>query len=243
MFLNKNKLIVIFALFLMVGTVHGATFNEFNPNIWFIPSIQFSNEVVISPTNGTISDALKVSDDVLLLPGTYTGEGNTNINITGNKRVHATDPGTVIIDGEGKIKLFNVEENSSLNLTNLILTGGNDSTGDGGAIFSNGSLNINDCILENNTANTGGSVYINNSLFSFVNTMILNNTGINSSDKGLIGAGAGIYIDGCNGSIENTTFENNGDLDPNSYVYGSGLVINGTFNVIVLNKNILSNIF
>ncbi|MDR2545133.1 MAG: hypothetical protein LBD03_06270, partial [Methanobrevibacter sp.] len=231
MFLNtfKKTNIIIFSLFLMVCSVHGVSFSGFNHGNWLYSQHGF-NEVVINPTNGTIADALKISDYVLLMPGTYTGDGNVNINISGNKHIRATDLETAIIDGKGEIKLFNVEKNSILNLTNLVLTGGNDSTGNGGAIFSNGTLNLEGCVVQDNTATTGGSIYINtNNTFSFINTKILNNRGT---------LGAGVYIDGCNGVVKNTTFENNGNLDPNIYVFGSGLFIVKNFDI-----NITDSIF
>ncbi|GAA5818000.1 MAG: Pseudogene of conserved hypothetical protein [Methanobrevibacter sp. CfCl-M3] len=217
----------------MIGTVNGANFGGFTSK-WFSPLISF-NEVVINPTNGTIADALKISDYVLLMPGTYTGDGNTNINISGNKYIRADVPGTVSIDG-AENRLFSVNENYSLNLTNIVLTGGSDNESNGGVIFSIGTLNIKGCIIQNSTATIGGSsIYINSSkqdnAFELYNTKIFNNNGT---------LGAGICIDGGNGAIEDTTFGNNGIIDSNLSLY-SALKINGKFNVNITNSTFKNN--
>ncbi|MDR2544194.1 MAG: hypothetical protein LBD03_01365 [Methanobrevibacter sp.] len=167
------------------------------------------------------------------MPGTYTGECNTNINISGNKYIHAIDPEMVVIDGAGKTKLFNVEKNSILNLTNLVLTGGCDNGGNGGVIFSNGSLNIKGCTIHNNNVTIGG-IYVdgisNTNTFSFINNKIINNHGLLC---------AGVYINGSNGIIKNTMFENNSNINPNAS--SSALIISGQFNVNISNSTFKDN--
>jgi len=227
---------LILILIYSIAPVYCAHFGGFN-HIGLFHSIGSDelgfDEVIINPTNGTIADALKISDHVLLMPGNYTGEGNTNINVSGNKHIRAIDPETVVIDGARKNRLFNVEKNSILNLTNLVLTGGSDNEGNGGAIFSNGSLNIKGSIIQGNSADMGGGIYINvDNTFNFVNTKIINNSGRR---------GGGVYIDGSNGIVKNSTFENNGNIDPNKLVVGSGLFINGDANVNMNNSSFNGN--
>ncbi|MDR2829688.1 MAG: hypothetical protein LBB45_01405 [Methanobrevibacter sp.] len=177
------------------------------------------NQIVINPTNGTIADALKVSDDVLLSPGTYTGEGNTNISIIGNKYIHALNPKTVTIDGENKSNLFNVNDNSNLNLTNIELNRGN--SGEyGGGILSNGMLNIKNCIFQNNIASNGCAVFINNTNVTMENTTFKKNGELTDS-KAI--QGSGLFINGTsNCNINNSIITDNKGLT------GAGLVSTGS---------------
>lgn len=99
-----------------------------------------------------------------------------NLNITGQDR------NNTIIDGQGKTRIFYIDDGTIVTITNLTIrngkapNGGDGSDGhNGGGVYNEGTLILNTCYIYNNTAGKGG------------------NGKFDSRDGGNGGNGGGIY--------------------------------------------------
>lgn len=108
-------------------------------------------------------DAASSSDEILVMPGTYTGSGNAVVNPNGTSiRVYSNDgPETTIIDGENARRGI---ECSSGETSGAIFEG---------FTITQGSL----------AGNVGGGLYCKNSSPMFVNCTFSNNTAGNDGEK------------------------------------------------------------
>jgi len=115
----------------------------------------------------TIGRAVSVAnngDQVIVGPGTYTGPGNREVNLSGKTIVvrSSDGPELTIIDMEGLGRAFNNvwAQDSGLVIEGFTFVNGHSIAG--GAIRSLGaSLRINDCVFAHNYSNYGGAVYLN----------------------------------------------------------------------------------
>jgi parallel beta-helix repeat protein len=148
-------------------------------------------------------------DTVIVYPGLYT----ENINFLGkNITVTSTNPDDPMVvastiiqgTGAGPVVTFSGSESQSCMLDGLTITDGN-TTGDGGGISGNGTeATIANCVITNNHADgVGGGV--SNSNGRIVRCTITGNT---ADGDGLDGGG-GIYVFGCNVSVEDCDINNN----------------------------------
>ncbi len=159
---------------------------------------------------------------IVVLDGTYTGEGNVGINITGNVNITGQSVNGVIFNAEGNSNLFNVTSDSNVNITNITLKNGKDTAG--GAINNNGNLTLNNTILINNTATNGGVIY-NNYNLTIINSILENNT---ATDGGAIYNDNYGYLTIQNSSLNNNTATIGGAI----YNIGKKLnVTESTFNI------------
>ncbi|XWV24567.1 hypothetical protein QJ856_gp1224 [Tupanvirus deep ocean] len=134
------------------------------------------------------------ADTIEFDPGvTFITLTSGELLITDDLTIINNNAGTLTISGDNNSRIFNIDVDSTVTLTNLIITNGSDTNG--GAIYNNGTLTINDSTISNNTA-TGiaGGIYNDNTMF-ISNTIITENTA---------SGGAGVY----NGSLDNLTIDN-----------------------------------
>jgi hypothetical protein len=120
----------------------------------------------------TIWDAMSVAaegDTILVLPGTYTGVDNTNINPLGMNLVFlAFDDGRapVVIDGGGVAIAFyfhNGEDATTL-VRGFTIQQAENATHGGAITISNSSPKIENCtFLDNHTATRGGAIHLSGS--------------------------------------------------------------------------------
>jgi len=120
----------------------------------------------------TIQAAINAANDgdiITLASGTYTGEGNRDIDFKG-KRItvrSANGPESCIIDcqGHGRGFYFHNSEDANSVLQGFTITNGDPhQTGDGGAIScESSSPTISNCILSANGADEGGGIYTSDS--------------------------------------------------------------------------------
>ncbi|MDO5851603.1 MAG: Ig-like domain repeat protein [Methanobacteriaceae archaeon] len=162
-------------------------------------------ETLINTSNGTVTltrDYVRADNEIDYINGIII---NKNITINGNKHIiNGTSPNKTNIG-----RIFQIENNISLTLNNITLTGGN-YTGDGGAIENKGRLTINNTILMQNYATGyGGAIHGNN-----VN--IINTTFINNSVKAWGGA-----LSGVNNTITDSNFINNSAVDGGGSILGN----------------------
>ncbi len=181
-----------------------------------------SNSVIISnDTDVGIGGGSLGNDTIILTNGTYSGDNNTNIEISNNKNliIQSQDPNNkASIDCHGA---WFIENNGNLTLVNLIIKNAYRNFG-GGAINNYGQLTIINCTFVNNTAHNGGVINGNCNL-SIVNSSFINNTAI---DAGVINS----Y--NCNLSIVNSNFINNTAINDGGVIYsdrGDNYIINSTF--------------
>eukprot|EP01084_Bolivina_argentea_P190346 327138_1 len=137
------------------------------------------------------------SNTLIILSGTYTGYGNTNITIDQSYTIITTDypndPSHTIIDCEknswGIVLLSDSYHITGLTVRNCVaplrqsLTQQHQSQTLGGALFMQnlGIGTINNCMFENNIADIGGAIYIHAAAVHLANTIVQNNRAENSS--------------------------------------------------------------
>ena len=114
----------------------------------------------------TIGNAIETVDDggtVNIASGTYTGDGNKNINVNKSVTINGQSKSSTVIDAENEGNVFNIKSGAKVTISNLTIKNGNASvsaspTSCGGAIYSEGNLNVINCAFKDNTA-----CYYNNS--------------------------------------------------------------------------------
>ncbi|GAA5818030.1 MAG: Psudogene of putative outer membrane protein pmp20 precursor [Methanobrevibacter sp. CfCl-M3] len=144
-----------------------------NPKYIILNSSQSIKEAIDNANDGDI---------IILDGGTYNGTGNYNIDVNKSVTIKAKEDMEVIIDAEGKGRVFsNVVADAILD--GLVITGGK-TKNDGGGVVNNGSL-IN-CTIKNNAATNAGGVVNNGSLINCTisNNIANNAAGVDNRDKG-----------------------------------------------------------
>lgn len=152
--------------------------------------------------------------------------GTINIKVIGNKSKETT------IDAGGIDRVFNVEEGSTLNLTNLKVTGGSN-VNMGGGIMNVGTTAIENSIITGNTV-SDSNVTEGGGIFSAGTLIIKNSTISNNTARGT-GLGAGINSSG-RLTVSKSIISNN-TIDGAS-TGGSGIDSSGR---IQLKDSIISN--
>ncbi|MCA9071746.1 MAG: DUF4347 domain-containing protein, partial [Planctomycetaceae bacterium] len=168
-----------------------------------------------------------------------------DLDILDNLTITGANAGTTIIDAAGIDRVFHVQNNSTivsmsgltirggsalnngagvfvdnsstLNLTDVILTDNNGNSGDGGAIHVQGTLNLNRVLLSNNTADNGAGVYFHGADGgSLINVTISGNTATSQ--------GAGIWTD-TSITVTNSTITANNASEAGGIYQKSGTVV------------------
>ena len=151
-----KKIIIILALFIFIASM--GCVSAFDNSTILIP---------IDPDQGDfnelqgIIDNVGQGDSISLTKDFYNVENGSEISII-NK--------TIAIDGNGhtlnasfESRIFNIDKNSVVHLSNIKFTGGSDGY-QGGAIYSDGQLVLSYCEFIYNAGYFGGAVYSRNSL-------------------------------------------------------------------------------
>ena len=146
----------------------------------------------------TIQDGIDTAEDgmtVIVKDGTYTGDGNTNINFNGKsiilKSANGADHTVIDCMGEGRAFYFGNGESSLSVLDGFTIQGGNEEYG-AGAYIAYSDPTITRCVFKYNHARHGGAIFCNASSPRIAKCTISNN----SSYHGGGGGGGGI---GCLG--------------------------------------------
>jgi len=108
-------------------------------------------------------DAAVDGDTVLIANGTYTGNGNHNINFNGKSITvkSVNGPANCIIDCQYLGRGFLGYNNETIVINGLTIKNADAGNDNGGAIYMYDSpLTIKNCIFTNNNASTGGAVFI-----------------------------------------------------------------------------------
>ena len=158
-----------------------------------------------------------------------TGE----ISISKNLTITGTGPSNLTISGNNASRVFSIAGATTLNLSQLKITGGSAGSDYGGAIYidTNGTANISNSAISGNSANLGGAIWNNDGA-----KLILSNSTVNNNSATGNGGG-GIYA---NGSGTDTTITNS-TITGNSATGsdGGGITNGGTMNIT--NSTIANN--
>ncbi len=153
---------------------------------------------------GTVT--FSCSGTITVLGGTITISQNTTIDGTGHD---------ITISGGGKIQLFVVNSERTLNLKNLTVADAFNGTGNGGGVLNNGTLNVTNSTFRGNTSQVtngapggnGGGIYNNGSL-TVTNSTFQGNSASGFSQFSITGQGGAIFNNN-DATITNSSFHNN----------------------------------
>ena len=155
-----------------------------------LPNIVSANTSVSGGTAGTV---------------TITGLGASNLNINGNL---------------GGFSVFNIAFGGDLSISEVTVSGANNSSGNGGAFFNSGVLAISNSNLSGNTASSGAGVWN-------AGTLTLTNSTLSGNTAAGLGFGSGL-----GGAIVNayggTLNIFNSTLSGNTAIFGGGILNGGT---------------
>jgi Prealbumin-like fold domain len=163
-------------------------------------------------TSDTINFASNVTGTIALTSGLI--EISQNVNIVG--------PGasSLAVSGNNNSAIFTVDDGAVVSITNLTLTKGNDTTGNGGgAILNNGGLSLSGVTVSNSTTSTNGGAIYNFGVLSIVNSDFFGNSTVN---------GTGGAIDN-----ENTLTVTDSSFTTNSAQTGGGIYNDGALTVTI----------
>ncbi len=178
------------------------------------------------PTIQAGIDACVDGDTVLVAAGTYTGDGNRDIDFMGKAIVVMSEngPEVTIIDCEGSNTeyhrgfYFHNGEDSTSVLKGFTITNGNLSGGGMNIYYSNPT--ITNCIFSGNLANRGGGIYNDHSSPTITNCMFSGNSTIGS-----LASGGGMYNRNSSPTVTNCTFSGNsaiGSLSDGGGMFNDG---------------------
>lgn len=211
----------------------------------FLPSPLFSATIYVPGDSATIQAGINGAvdgDTVLVANGTYTGDGNRDIDFGGKSIVlkSANGPGVTIIDCEGSISephrgfYFHSGDDSESIVDGFTIQGGyspfDSSFGEyvGGGVMcdSASSPTLTNCVITGNLASLGGGIFC---LFS--SATITNNS---ISGNGAY-SGSGIYCFASNPAISGN------DISANSANFGGGIYCDIS-NAAISNNTISGNL-
>ncbi|OQD58387.1 adhesin-like protein [Methanobrevibacter arboriphilus JCM 13429 = DSM 1125] len=197
-----------------------------------IASVSAAETQIDNSTAGGINGAITndPSDTIILDPGIYSGNDNTNIVINKSVTIRGNGPSnTVIIDGGNINRLFNITSTGSLTLINVTLKDGFSNPtipgvapGVAGAIFNRGMVTMDNCILTGNQAAIDGGA-IHNTGIAIMNNCI-------SADNYAQSGGVIFNSPSGNFFIYNSNFSDNiADAGGSIHNYGNITIENSTF--------------
>nr|WP_302578029.1 hypothetical protein [Methanobrevibacter arboriphilus] len=192
-----------------------------------LTSISAAETTIDNSTAGGINGAITndPSDTIILDPGVYSGNNNTQIVINKSVTIKGNGPSnTVIIDGSDLYSIFNVTGTGTLTLINVTLKDGFANSPDffGGAIYNLGTVTMTDCVLTGNQAGRYGGAIYNNGILNANNCVF---------DENYAPQGGSIFNDPRGRSYINNSIFSNGIADDGGAIvnYGNMSIINSTF--------------
>ena len=136
----------------------------------FVPLLSFAGTINVPGDHPTIQDAVDAAADgdvILLADGSYSGEGNRDVDLKGKsitiRSAHGAEK--CIIDCEQEGRAFLIQDGETVTLDGLTIKNGfangpNSETGWGGAVYvSNANAAISNCVfIDNSASGCGGAV-------------------------------------------------------------------------------------
>ncbi len=170
---------------------------------------------------GTIDFASTLTDQTITLT-------STELSITKTVTIINPNALNLKISGNDTHRVFNIQAGAVVTITDLIITHGKATGGEGGGIFNNGSLNLNNCTINYNSASNGGAGISNHGILNIDRCTLYTN--ITSS------GGGGVRNEGTL-TINNSTFSNNTAVGGGIYNETNGTM---TVNSSTFHRNIAS---
>ncbi|KPK23505.1 MAG: hypothetical protein AMJ70_03355, partial [Dehalococcoidia bacterium SG8_51_3] len=162
-------------------------------------------------------DSAQNGDLAIVLPGTYTGPGNRNIDFKGKAITVRSNngPNTCIVDCEaqGRGFYFHTGENADSVLEGLTIMNGSIQNMGAGIFCAGASPSIRSCVIRNCSilgTGAGGGISCDGGGPAIINCTIIDNTALE---------GGGIYLLNCSAMINTCTISRNG----NYYSLGGGI--------------------
>ena len=163
-------------------------------------------KLTIKNATGTVS----TNGSIYIASGTYSGTGNTNININHNMTIIGAGKNSTIISGLDSSRIFSVSNGVTFNLKSLTITNGK--SGFGAGILTQGNTNVDDCVFTKCTTSYqylgGGSAICcsDSGTLNLSNTdFIYNNAKASSSGGGTVYTNGTLNMNNCN-FIGNTAY-------------------------------------
>ncbi len=178
-----------------------------------IAPIVESNTIRVPADQGTLRAAIEsgdTGDTVIVAPGTYTGEGNRDLDFGGRDLVLLSEAGAAVtvLDAERQSRLltFRTGESRAARVAGFTLRGGFAWESGGGIQCQWGTgPSIAACVIENCTSSSyGGGIEIAGSTAEIVGCTIRDNRA-----AGIVGRGGGIGCSGGSATIRQCLIENN----------------------------------
>ncbi|MGI8655327.1 MAG: DUF4214 domain-containing protein [Pyrinomonadaceae bacterium] len=174
---------------------------------------------------------------------------NSQILIDKTLNIEADNPNLNVISGNDATRIFETTSGTTINISNVTLTGGNAGNGAAGAIANRGTLGIFNSVLVGNRAFSGGAIYNIGALYlrnsSVINNFASSNSGgifnlngqtlelrnVTVAGNSANGVGGGIFNGGTlfigNSTITGNRSDADGITDSNG-TGGGGLAATGT---------------
>ena len=195
----------------------------------------------------TIQEAIDMAEPgetVVVLRGTYTGNGNMDLDFKGKPvTLRSTEPNNPAVVAETIIDcnasqtdphrgfIFQSYEMPQSIISGLTLTGGYSEFGGGIFLGQCASPTVINCIFRENEASFGGGIYMDNASPTLINCQFNNS---------LADAGGAIYSfgegTGCNPVLDNCVFRDNTAIYNGGAIYHNGQV-NSTLKNCVFTEN------
>lgn len=170
----------------------------------------------------------KNGDTIIINDGIFSGENNTNLNISKSLTLKAAEGATPIFNGQSKNRIFEIRS-PNVTLDGLTFVNGNDPNYGGALLIRNSNTNIRNCTFRNCYANAGGAVFI----YPSVSNTVFKDTCIERC-QATYGGGVYLYGSSVNNTVfDNTTFRNCYATSLAAAIYNKGSntkIINSTFN-------------
>ena len=199
------------------ATITVNSFNQIDPGQCTIATAIASINAAADQSGCTHSGSYGSSDTIVLAAGTYAStvaNNGTNAYPVIQKALTINGNGATLSRTVGAVapffRFFEVQ-GGGLTLNNATLTGGNASSGTGGAIFNNiGPLAVSGSTFSGNTAigGFGGAIYHNSTEAASISSSTFTNNAVGPSATGA--AGGAVYDNSTNGmTLTNVVFTGN----------------------------------
>lgn len=181
-----------------------------------------------STVDGCVHDGSPGLDIIVLPAGTFSLGASNGLDILGeggDLTIAGAGTGTVIIDGNGTKRVFDICPAGACAITvtfdGLIIRNGSDT--DGGGIYNRGSTLhiVNSRLSDNNATGSGGGIYNSGGTLDIAHSTLADNTAV--SDGGCITNEGGAV------TIANSLLDNNDVTGPGGR--GGGILSTGTLTI------------
>ncbi len=190
-------------------------------------------ESLISADNNPGPDSITLPSGTysLTIPGADESAGAAgDLNVNGALTLTGAGAGTTVIDGGGNDRVFFVGAAADLNLSGVIIRGGQ-TAANGGGILNVGTLTVRDSVFHNNTAESGGAIASGTGN----GRLIVDRVTIRDNSSG---AGGGLFLadPGSEATITNSTISDN-----DASIYSGGIHIQSEADATLTNVTISGN--